>query len=135
MFSSLNSNLEYYEMYTYFYISLCLMYWMNSPYRWVFLTFPVIAEEFNSKLEYYIWILPIIFHTGEFFLSSPVIAEEFYSNLEYYVWDLPFFSKLDFLEKQVIFFLLKNFIPIWNIMSEIYNFFQIGLSWKPNISF
>ncbi len=32
-----------------------------------------------------------------------------------------FFSKLDFLEKQVIFFLLKNFIPIWNIMSEIYN--------------
>ena len=62
------------------------------------------SEEFNSNLEYYVWILPIIFHTGEFFLSSSVIAEEFNSNLEYYVWDLPFFSNWVFLKSWRILF-------------------------------
>jgi hypothetical protein len=157
MFSSLNSNLEYYELYTYFYISLCstlwmnspyrwvflnftcycwriyfqsgilmytyfyfslcLTFWINSPYRWVFLTFPVIPEEFNSNLEYYVWILPIIFHTGEFFLSLPVIDEEFYSNLEYYVWDLQLFSNWIFLKT-------KHLIP-----NENYMFWNVEFYW------
>ena len=120
MFSSLNSNLEYYEIYTYFYISLCLTYLINSPFRWVFLTFPVIAEEFNSNLEYYVWILPIILHTGEFFLSSPVIAEEFYSNLEYYVWDLPFFPNWDFLKNRWVFLSLPVIAEEFNSNLEYY---------------
>ena len=82
------------------------------------------SEEFNSNLEYYVWILPIIFHTGEFFLSSSVIAEEFNSNLEYYVWDLPFFSNWSEFFYPYL-FLVKNFIPIWNIVSEIYKFFKL----------
>ena len=80
------------------------------------------SEEFNSNLEYYVWILPIILHTGEFFLSSPVIAEEFYSNLEYYVWDLQFFSNWIILKtkhlipnENYLYFLLWYLIQMFNI--------------------
>ena len=78
----------------------------------IFLSLPVIAEEFNSNLEYYVWVL-LIFFPNWIFLKNIFIS------LCLTLWS-------NSPQRWVFFYayllMLKNLIPIWNIMSEFYQF-------------
>ena len=81
------------------------------------------------NLEYYVWILPIIFHTGEFFYPHLLLLKNLIP-IWYIMSEIYHFFQIGFSLKKGEFFypclfLLKNFIPIWNIVSEIYKFFKL----------